>query len=191
MAFPALGQAATITALPYYPNPVAVFQAAPGETNALDVTVMPLPPGYGFRLRFHDTGAGLIAGAGCNFVDVHTVNCPFTEYTNVYLGDGNDRAVFTNTPSGPFRMSSVASSLFGGPGNDKLVASVFGTWMHGEDGNDTIVGQAGLDELDGGTGNDRLFAVDGARDYISCGAGTDLLLADPVIDPHPADCETQ
>jgi hypothetical protein len=59
--------------------------------------------------------------------------------------------------------------LDGGPGGDVLV---------GGPGNDRLKGGAGTDVLSAGPGRDLLTTRDGARDYVSCGAGRDRVVAD-------------
>ena len=60
-------------------------------------------------------------------------------------------------------------NLGGGPGNDSLLGGA---------GEDTILGGPGRDVIHGGSGNDRIWARDGERDVIDCGAGRDHLVAD-------------
>lgn len=70
-------------------------------------------------------------------------------------------------------------TIDGGTGNDTL----YGGWD-----NDTIVGGPGLDTINGDTtdlldtGNDTIDAVDGEKDYVACGPGSDSVRADDIDD---------
>jgi alpha-tubulin suppressor-like RCC1 family protein len=65
--------------------------------------------------------------------------------------------------------------IHGAGGNDRITGSDADDHLYGEDGNDTIDGGKGADVLEGGAGDDIFFpTVDGFRDLIRCGAGTDL-----------------
>ena len=55
-------------------------------------------------------------------------------------------------------------------------------------GSDTLVGGIGADRLFAGAGNDTILARDRARDTIVCGAGRDVVQADPT-DRVARDCE--
>ncbi|MBF9232319.1 hypothetical protein [Microvirga alba] len=54
-------------------------------------------------------------------------------------------------------------------------------WVHGTDGNDTLIGGRGRDKLSGGVGNDMLFGKQG-NDTLQGGAGKDLFVFDTT--PH-------
>ena len=65
-------------------------------------------------------------------------------------------------------------------------ASDCGLTIHGEDGNDTIIGSnyddqlfgdAGTDSLVGSDGNDTLYSKDGSGDYVDGGNDSDILYA--------------
>ena len=77
------------------------------------------------------------------------------------------------------RGTSGPDSLLGLAGRDVLYA--FG-------GADTLVGGIGADRLFAGAGNDTILARDRARDTIVCGAGRDVVQADPT-DRVARDCE--
>ncbi len=80
--------------------------------------------------------------------------------------------------------------MFGAEGNDFLFGGTGNDVMLGADGNDWLVGQAGTDTFNSGAGDDHNFAKDGQKDNITCGAGNDVVQADP-IDVEPAgDCES-
>jgi Ca2+-binding RTX toxin-like protein len=54
--------------------------------------------------------------------------------------------------------------LKGGPGDDSMVGGI---------GNDTLRGGIGVDRMFGDAGEDWFYARDGAKDFVSGGAGTD------------------
>jgi arylsulfatase A-like enzyme len=98
---------------------------------------------------------------------------------------------------GPLTGSDLADFICGGPGADTLAALDGNDAVLAGAGNDTIDGGAGNDELRGGTGSDsifggsgddRLLARDLVPDYLECGQGSDLVVADPV-DTVATDCE--
>lgn len=76
----------------------------------------------------------------------------------------------------------------GGKGADTLTGNEKFNRLSGGDGDDRITGGLGADVLDGGTGNDTILARDGVADTVTCGAGVDVVDADP-IDVLAADCE--
>jgi hypothetical protein len=127
---------------------------------------------------------------------------------NVSLGGGDDNFSWTastgslTVDGGPgndvIYGGSAADTLTGGDGNDTI---------KGANGNDTIDGGAGNDNLTGGQdddiitggpgqdivnadgennyagnwfGNDQVFVRDGERDVVTCGFGTDTVVADTI-----------
>ncbi len=96
--------------------------------------------------------------------------------------------------------------LVGGGRGDRLIGGVGGDELSGGGGGDVLDGGAGPDRLTGGSGadvlrdgggantfsagggDDRLDAVNGRRDDIRCGAGSDVLRADRADRPG-RDCE--
>ena len=98
---------------------------------------------------------------------------------------------------GPLTGTDLADFICGGPGADSVAALDGSDAVLAGAGNDTIDGGAGDDELRGGSGSDsifggsgddRLFARDLVSDYLECGQGYDIVVADPV-DTVAADCE--
>ncbi len=61
--------------------------------------------------------------------------------------------------------------------------------MLGEDGADTLTGNAGVDGLFGGEGPDRLNADDATKDHVSCGSSGDTADRDG-FDVVDGDCES-
>lgn len=69
--------------------------------------------------------------------------------------------------------------IYGLGGNDTLPGGAGDDRIYGGPGNDVITGGAGADRLFGGPGSDTIYAADGERDFIDCGAGRDRVVADP------------
>jgi Ca2+-binding RTX toxin-like protein len=81
-------------------------------------------------------------------------------------GDGND--------SYESDVSWIASTVYGGAGNDHISSGGGSDRLYGEDGDDTILGNGGNDSLYGGNGNDWLDGGTG-KDYLDGGNGNDKL----------------
>lgn len=92
-------------------------------------------------------------------------------------------------------------TLYGGPGNDLLVGGDGQDKLNGGPGNDTLdggpsgdilVGGPGHDRINGNGGGDTIYAVDGQRDWITCGKNAydrrDVVYTDR-IDVVASDCE--
>jgi len=69
-----------------------------------------------------------------------------------------------------------------GVGNDEVDGDEGDDILRGAAGNDRIVGGSGEDILDGGTGDDNLLALDGEKDTVAGGPGTDHARADQHLD---------
>ena len=167
---PATAHAASVFTVYSLYDTITYFDAAPGESNSLSVVSDPV----GYQLVFHDTGAPVVAGSNCTQHGPSTAIC-IGRITSVRLGDGNDRVWLGGDARGYVQ---------GGPGADKLVGGVEDDLLDGEDGPDVLVGNRGHDTLVGGPGNDRVEAFDGAADYVDCGLGMDMLVADPKDKPR-------
>ena len=68
--------------------------------------------------------------------------------------------------------------LVGTARNDRLSGLGGNDVLRGLGGNDYLNGGTGKDQLDGGAGNDTIWAKDGVRDRVVCGAGRDTVTAD-------------
>jgi len=114
-----------------------------------------------------------------------------------YGGDGDDTLTAT----------AIGTALYGGDGNDVMRAESFSHLYDGGRGADTIVTPAGpfhSGSVHGGEGGDLIVggrsvfgeggadridvSLNDALDTVSCGAGNDVVLADP-DDTVDADCE--
>lgn len=110
-----------------------------------------------------------------------------------------------------FNVESGSSKLVGSDGADTLVAADHADEIDGRGGNDTIEAGYGDDVITGGPGqdtinadagsgacnflacrgpygNDTVYVRDGEKDSVSCGVGTDTVIAD-AIDEVSGDCE--
>jgi hypothetical protein len=80
--------------------------------------------------------------------------------------------------------------LYGGPGDDTVV----GYYARGKgERYRTLNGGSGNDRIRSYSGaNDTIYAVDGERDRISCGQGTDTVYFDRGVDSvNPLNCENR
>ena len=75
----------------------------------------------------------------------------------VYGNSGNDKITFNQKYGAIFS----ASRLYGGAGNDTLIAGSGNDRLYGGNGNDRLYGGNGKDILDGGSGTDRLYGQGG------------------------------
>jgi hypothetical protein len=76
----------------------------------------------------------------------------------------------------------------GGVGPDLLVGNAGENTLRGDAGSDELEGGAGSDRLFGGANDDLIRTNDGVVDHVTCGDGSDRVLADPV-DDLADDCE--
>lgn len=86
-------------------------------------------------------------------------------------------------------------TIYGDEGNDRLTGGEGNDWVSGGAGDDRLAAgpdTAGpaYDFLSGGSGRDALQAIDGNRDTLRCGAGSDQAYIDP-IDEWSPNCEKQ
>lgn len=101
---------------------------------------------------------------------------------HAFGGEGDDRIGGYVTSKGLNRsikwsyfISKIGqNSLYGGDGNDELIAGPNGDKLYGENGNDILVGDSGDDYLDGGDGDDWLIGNEG-DDTLVAGSGFDYL----------------
>jgi uncharacterized delta-60 repeat protein len=110
----------------------------------------------------HIKGVLLNLGSAGDNVQVFESDVPIT----IQGGAGNDHVAID---------PSVTQNclIFGGPGNDTIIAGA---------GNDTLFGGPGHDRLYGQAGNDILFAKDNRSDILDGGPGSDSAQRDPSLD---------
>jgi Ca2+-binding RTX toxin-like protein len=105
--------------------------------------------------------------------------------STIRTNGGNDRVTGGN----------YSETIDGGPGDDRLEGGYGDDAIVGGPGRDTIIGdksgsECGLFESCAyPLGNDNIDARDGAADSVTCGVGTDKVLAD-AADTVAGDCET-
>ena len=68
--------------------------------------------------------------------------------------------------------------VIGSFGRDHLTGSAAAETLDGDPGDDELVGGLGADRLLGGDGNDLIDAREGVQDTVSCGRGSDVVIAD-------------
>lgn len=150
--------------------------AAPGETNALNVTITRVgadEQGSPSLAMVHDDGATLTVTGGCTAIDAHTVQCQTPNElgeVDVTLGDGDDAATMRSVSKDQFIYNTV---IDGGEGDD-IVATGDGGELKGGPGRDRLVGSSAYESMDGGPGDDELSGG-GAGDFLAGGPGDDVL----------------
>ena len=83
---------------------------------------------------------------------------------------------------------STGDRVSGHEGDDRIYGNSGDDRLAGDSGNDKITPGSGRDRVSGAGGRDRIGARDGQRDRISCGRGTDSVVADR-RDRVARDCE--
>jgi len=105
----------------------------------------------------------------------HSVNVTANGVTRSYAGvnlvqvdgrGGNDRITMDTSATDAHRVPPLNARLYGGDGNDVLIAGSGNDILVGGAGNDTLIGGDGRDILIGGLGSDTLLG----------GAGDDVLI---------------
>jgi Ca2+-binding RTX toxin-like protein len=109
------------------------------------------------------------------------VAAPIALAATIYGGPGDNNLVGTNGND----------FIYGAGGNDVIAANGGNDRAYGETGRDTVAGASGSDVVSGGSGgdglsggsgsdwilggteNDLVFADDGVKDIVDCGAGND------------------
>ncbi len=85
------------------------------------------------------------------------------------------------------RIARDVESVYGGAGNDRIHGGPTGGTLLGNAGADRITGGPGVDAIAGGAGDDLIASRDRVRDFVGCGAGGNVVLADP-LDEVGMDC---
>jgi Ca2+-binding RTX toxin-like protein len=135
----------------------------------------------------------------CNIVGTPGPDVLHGDFSRVVLGLGGNDTLYADDTYYFFD----GNTLYGGPGNDRLIGGFGQDTLNGGPGNDTLtggpsmdtlIGGPGHDTIAGGGGGDTIYARDGQRDRISCGkngygkGGRDVVYADQ-IDVVASDCE--
>jgi arylsulfatase A-like enzyme len=71
-----------------------------------------------------------------------------------------------------------ADRIRGGPDDDRLSAGPGPDAVYGGPGRDVVTGGHGADRIHGGLGADTVRTVDGSRDLVDCGRGSDTAIVD-------------
>ena len=130
------------------------------------------------QLAQFSTLQGIIRVVGSGTIDLS--NNRFASGA-LYLGSGNDIVTMgTGTSTGYV-------NLYGGGGDDQIIANDSANSLDGGDGNDRLEGRGGGDSLSGGAGNDILLGGDGddtlsdsfGDDILDGGTGNDTFFVDP------------
>jgi len=150
------------------------------------------------------------AAGGADTIDGGDGNDSFDRVNgadDVVGGPGGDTLEFYGAPDGVFvslndiaddgpaaaRTANVHSDVEGvqgSPLDDHLIGNSTSNDLHGNDGNDEVIGGGGaFDTLRGDKGNDTLDAVNLFEDDLGCGDGADTIRIDP-RDKVYEDCES-
>jgi hypothetical protein len=134
---------------------------------------------------------------GCRILGTDGPDVLHADWSRVVLGLGGNDTLYADDTSYYFE----GNTLYGGTGNDTLIGGPGEDILHGGPGDDTLLGGGDNDILDGGSGHDHIdgegggdtiYAVDGQRDWITCGKNSyfrrDTVYADR-IDVVASDCE--
>jgi hypothetical protein len=111
--------------------------------------------------------------------------------SDILTGNGSRNVLFGGEGDDALAGLGGDDQLGGGPGSDRLDGGDGQDILGGDDGDDVLVGGQGVDRFWGddvgaciayscASGQDRIEARDGVREEISCGPGTDAVIADPI-----------
>jgi Ca2+-binding RTX toxin-like protein len=165
-----LGATVAVTTDASSATPKIGYFAPAGETNNVTIDLA------GGTYTITDTGAPLIAGAGCTQVNTSTATCPAASANRVTVnaGDMSDTILMNAKPP-------LGTTLIGGEGNDTINGGPGTDHIFGGNGGDAIDARLGNDTVDTG-GGDPAFE---AFDIVNGGGGFDTLdyhtRSEPVI----------
>ena len=146
------------------------YDAAPGEVNNL--IMFQTSDG----LLISDSGASIVAGAGCSSLGPNQATCTVTGVSRIEidLGDRDDAGMLITAVDAELRGRDGNDLVVGGSGHDTVIGGDGDDTLSGADGNDVLRGKDGNDVLYGAGGNDSLFGGDGP-DTLYGGDGDDRL----------------
>jgi hypothetical protein len=172
------------------------YQAAPGESNSVAVTMTPNLTAWIVSERGFDASGplALTAGPGCTSFDLRTALCEYggvediTEtsfHVVIVLGDNFSgvETAWASGACGPYEWLACQALIYGGEGVDFVFANDVDNSWFATDKPSTVYGGPGADHLYagkfgsrliGGRGADMLFGGPG-RDMISGGDGEDTI----------------
>ncbi|WP_165324517.1 calcium-binding protein [Rhizorhabdus phycosphaerae] len=136
----------------------------------------------GLYISFRSAAAGVTLDFALASQTVAGGTISSIEHVHWVQGSSFDDEIVLN-PAFPPRGSGlgVHGHVFGGAGNDRLVAGYYTKAMFGEDGNDILDGRPAAygPVLDGGAGNDTLYALTGPANG---GSGNDVIFTQAQAD---------
>ncbi len=156
----------------------ALVVTAGDEVNSLGIQSDPTDE---TRVRFYEGQPGLTvtAPAPCDQLYDDLVSCPMPAAgVRVNLAGGDDSSYVSSD------LPNVPIAIAGGAGNDWLRADTQATTLDGGPGDDRLDGGKGPDALLGGDGKDQLDGREGS-DRLDGGAGDDVLNGDANKSPSP------
>jgi hypothetical protein len=145
-------------------------------------------PGYtpkridiGSTLRFAESATNAYGHMVATSLVTEPISLPLPHVRGKRIAGGAGSDYLVGTPHD--------DTILGGRGNDAIFGMGGYDRIYGGGGNDviTVVGPGGA-RISAGTGSDTIYAQDGYRDTIDCGAGRDRVVAD-AIDLIKPDCE--
>jgi len=159
----------------------------PGDDRFIQFTASAgIEGGDGFdtwEADFDQSSAGALGSAGVSFtmtsIDL-TVSAPGISQTVPITGIEHVEIGLLRGVDDTWQGAALPASqdVRAFSGNDTVTGGPLDDFLAGGIGNDTLVGGAGRDTLHGGPGDDTIQARDGEVDTISCGDGTDTVVAD-------------
>lgn len=147
-----------------------VFQAESGGVfvggdETINVLFLTTPNASTIRVRA-SIGTLEAGSAACTTQAANTVECPVTALVAEVSTLGESDIVDVTGP--------IATTMFGGEGDDVLRGGDVKDFLLGEGGEDQLFGRAGDDDLRGDDGNDRIDGEEGS-DLAIGGPGADVL----------------
>ena len=141
----------------------------PGEGDNATPDVAVVQGGWGNdRLTGSDEGVNVLLGARGNDV----LDAAGGVLDLVLAGRGNDR-VLGGAGAGVLVGGAGHDLVLGGAGRDTLFGGADADLLHGGTGPDELYGELGPDRIYGDAGADKLRSLDGWRDLVDGGAGSD------------------
>ncbi len=127
----------------------------------------------------HADTAGVLGGAGNDFIDGSGIDALYTGFLGASGGPGNDHIIGSrfgdiikgNSGNDTLEGGAANDGLYGGGGDDLIISGPDGDIINGDDGNDTLVIDSPHDSPVGGKGNDTYLARDGRAEELSDNAG--------------------
>lgn len=101
-----------------------------------------------------------------------------TASRDVLSGRGGDDCLFGRSNNDRLSGGTGDDLLDGSSGDDRMDGNAGDDKFRGWNGNDDITPGAGQDKVNGQGGDDTIFARDGEKDTIDCGAGRDIATVD-------------